>query len=204
MRVVTSAVGGGTPMITHDPPQSSISNPCLMTSALPTQSNAKSTPPAPIDPVGVPGREGNSSRTAATTSVSRPSMNSLAPKARANGSFAGTVSMAIMQLAPAMRSACMTFSPTPPTPNTAAVWPRSTLARLNTDPTPVRTPQPTRQADDNGTSSGIFTACTSCTTVASANTELAAKLHAGSPLTVKGCDMLPTEARHQVGWPLLQ
>ena len=96
------------------------------------------------------------------------------------------------------------MSPTPPTPNTAAVSPAWTLARLSTDPTPVRTPHPMRQADVIGTSLEILTACTSLTTVCSVKTDVPAKLEAGSPWKVKGCDTLPRVLTHQVGWPVLQ
>ena len=85
----------------------------------------------------------------------------------------------------------MTLRPTPPTPKTAAVSPGRTRARLSTAPTPVRTPQPMRQADVSGTSFGILTAWTSWTTVDSAKTDAAAKLYAGCPLNVNGVSMLP-------------
>src|ERR1700733_6791491 len=104
-----------------------------------------------------------------------------------------------MRVAPAIRSPWMTLRPTPPTPKTAAVSPGRTLARLSTAPTPVRTPQPMRHADVSGTSLGMRTACTSLTIVTSENTDAAAKLDAGSPLKVKGVDMLPSELLHHVG-----
>ena len=88
----------------------------------------------------------------------------------------------------------------------AFVYPKgqSLEASLNTAPTPVSTPHPTRHAELSGTWSGILTACTSFTTVASANTDVAAKFHAGWPSRVKGWSRLPAEDRHQVGWPALQ
>ena len=46
-------------------------------------------------------------------------------------------------------------------------------------------------------------ACTSFTTVYSAKYEEPAKFHAGSPSTVKGWLMLPSDLRHHVGWPVL-
>src|SRR5579863_5992605 len=98
----------------------------------------------------------------------------------------------------------MTLRPTPPTPKTAAVSPGRTLARFSTAPTPVSTPQPIRQAEESGTSLGMRTACTSWTTVTSANTDEAAKLEAGSPLKVNGVEMFPSDALHQDGWPVLQ
>src|ERR1700694_4766869 len=85
----------------------------------------------------------------------------------------------------------MTFSPTPPTPQTAAVAPLGTLALLNTAPTPVTTAQPMRQAACRGTSLSIGTTWISFTTVISLNADVAAKLKAGSPRTVKGLVMYP-------------
>src|SRR5580698_6902739 len=98
----------------------------------------------------------------------------------------------------------MTLSPTPPTPNTAAVSPGRTLARFSTAPTPVSTPQPMRQAEVSGTSLGMRTACTALTTVISEKTEAAAKFDAGSPLKVKGVEMFPSELLHHEGCPTLQ
>ncbi len=86
-----------------------------------------------------------------------------------------------MRLAPASRRPWITLRPTPPTPKTAAVSPGDTRARLRTAPTPVTTPQPMRHAEVSGTSLSILTAWTSFTIVDSQNTEVAAKLEAGSP-----------------------
>ncbi len=141
---------------------------------------------------------------AAAASVALASTKCVAPNWRPNSSLAATVSTATIRVAPAMRSPWITLRPTPPTPKTAAVSPGRTLARFRTAPTPVRTPQPMRQAEESGTSLGIFTACTSLTTVISEKTEAAAKLEAGSPLKVNGVEMLPSELLHQVGWPVLQ
>jgi len=60
-------------------------------------------------------------------------------------------------------------SPTPPQPITATVAPGSTLAALNTAPTPVITPQPTSAARSSGISSSIFTIEFSCTSICSPN-----------------------------------
>ena len=95
----------------------------------------------------------------------------------------------------------MVERPTPPAPNTAALSPGCTLARLNTEPMPVTTPQAMRHAEVSGTSLSIGTACTSLTTVISANDDVAAKLPAGSPPTVKISRRLPSVLRHQVGLP---
>ena len=46
----------------------------------------------------------------------------------------------------------MTFNPTPPTPITTTLLPGWTLAVFTTEPKPVITPQPTMQAEVNGTS----------------------------------------------------
>ena len=100
----------------------------------------------------------------------------MAPNCSASASFFGSVSIAMMVDAPCTFSAWITFRPTPPTPNTAALWPRFTFARLSTEPMPVTTPQPTRAADVSGTSSGILTHWMSRTTVRSANALVAAKL----------------------------
>ena len=95
----------------------------------------------------------------------------------------------------------MVERPTPPAPNTATLSPGCTLARLNTEPMPVTTPQAIRQAEVSGTSGSIGTACTSLTTVISANDDVAAKLPAGSPPTVKISRRLPSVLRHHVGLP---
>jgi hypothetical protein len=119
---------------------------------------------------------------AATASVEEASTKWVAPNWRASPSLEARVSTAMIRLAPARRRPWITLSPTPPTPKTAAVSPAWTLARLSTEPTPVRTPQPMRQAEVMGTSLEILTAWTSLTMVDSVNTEVAAKLEAGSPL----------------------
>ena len=141
---------------------------------------------------------------AATASVDEASTKWVAPNWRARPSLEARVSTAMIRLAPASRRPWITLSPTPPTPNTAAVSPACTLARLSTEPTPVRTPHPMRQAEVMGTSLEILTAWTSFTMVDSANTEVPAKFEAGSPLKVKGWDTLPRVLTHQVGWPVLQ
>ena len=109
-------------------------------------------------------------------------MKWVAPNCMARSSFEAMVSTATMRLAADRRRAWITFSPTPPTPNTAAVSPGATLARLSTEPTPVSTPQPIRHAEVKGTSLEMGTAWTSWMMVYSANTDAAAKFDAGSPL----------------------
>ncbi len=141
------------------------------------------TPPVhPSAPATRSGPGGTSSRIAATGSVAEASTKWVAPNWRASASFDARVSTAMIRLAPVRRRPWITLSPTPPTPKTAAVSPGCTFARLRTAPTPVSTPQPMRHAEVSGTSFEIRTAWTSSTTVESANTEVAAKLEAGSPL----------------------
>ena len=69
----------------------------------------------------------------------------------------------MMVVAPAISAPCMTFSPTPPAPNTATVVPGWTCAVLMAAPTPVVTPQPTSAAWPNGTSLSMGTAAISGT-----------------------------------------
>ena len=78
---------------------------------------------------------------------------------------------------------------------------RLTLARLNTAPMPVTTPQPTRAADVNGTSSSIFTHCVSRTSVCSPNALVEAKLQIRSPSIVNGCVRAPSVLRQRAGCP---
>ena len=59
-------------------------------------------------------------------------------------------------------------------------------------------------ADVSGTSSGIFTHCTSRTTVRSAKALVAAKLKIGSESRVNGWLQLASVARHEVGLPSAQ
>ena len=52
------------------------------------------------------------------------------------------ISTPMIMSAPASRSPWITLSPMPPSPNTTALAPASTLAVLMTAPIPVVTPQP--------------------------------------------------------------
>ena len=65
--------------------------------------------------------------------------------------------MAMMRPAPLARAAWMTLRPTPPTPITAQVSPRPRSVRFHTEPMPVSTPQPMRQATERSMSSSTFT-----------------------------------------------
>src|ERR1700734_1364052 len=193
------------PMATALPAQSRQSRALRSTAGWPTQSKAHVTPPSGKSAPAADSRlAGTSSRTAAAASPALASTKCVAPNWRPSVSLAATVSTATILVAPAMRNPWITFRPTPPTPKTAAVSPGLTLARLRTAPTPVNTPQPMRQADMRGTSFGMRTACTSLTMVTSEKTDAAAKFDAGSPLKVKGVEMLPSELLHHVGWPVLQ
>src|SRR5664280_3548488 len=168
------------PMARALPPQSSTSRALRNTAGWPTQSNDQLTPPVhPRAPDTRSGAGGTSSRMAATASVADASTKWVAPNWRARFSLEASMSTAMIRLAPAIRRPWITFSPTPPTPKTAAVSPAWTLALLSTDPTPVRTPHPMRHAEVMGTSLEILTAWTSLTTVSSLDTEVPAKLDAG-------------------------
>ena len=105
----------------------------------------------------------------------------------------------MIALAALMRRAWMEERPTPPAPNTAALSPGCTLARLKTDPTPVTTPQAIRQAEVSGTSLSIGTACTSLITVSSANDEVAGEVAGRLAVEVKGSLAVADRLRHQVG-----
>ena len=70
--------------------------------------------------------------------------------------------------APAMAAPWMQLRPTPPQPITATVEPGSTLAVLNTAPTPVVTPQPISAARSRGMSLRIFTSACSWISICSA------------------------------------
>ena len=79
------------------------------------------------------------------------------------------MSTAMTLPAPAMAAPWMQLSPTPPQPITATVDPGSTLAVLNTAPTPVVTPHPMSAARSRGMSSRIFTRPCSWMSMRSAN-----------------------------------
>lgn len=101
---------------------------------------------------------------------------SVAPNWRAQSSFAGTRSTAMIRRAPASTPPWMMFNPIPPAPKTAIVRPASTRARFSTAPTPVMMPQPISAACGIGISFGILIALDSRTTVCSAKVEVLAKL----------------------------
>ena len=79
------------------------------------------------------------------------------------------MSTPMMRLAPAMTAPCTTLRPMPPSPKTATVDPGVTLAVLSTAPTPVVTPQPSRQTLSSGAAGLIFATAISGSTVYSEN-----------------------------------
>ena len=68
---------------------------------------------------------------------------------------------------------------------------------------PVTTPQASRQAVVSGMSGLTGTAWIACTTMRSANDDVAAKLKQGCPSSVNGWLMLPIDLRQWVGRPVL-
>ena len=79
---------------------------------------------------------------ATTSSTSFGLMKSVMPNFSASACRSGFRSTPTMRSAPTSRQPWMTFSPMPPSPNTATVDPGSTRAVLITAPMPVVTPQP--------------------------------------------------------------
>ena len=59
---------------------------------------------------------------------------------------------------PATFAAMIALSPTPPTANTAMLWPGWASSARSTVPAPVWTPQPSGPSNSIGASSGTFTA----------------------------------------------
>ena len=110
---------------------------------------------------------GQISLIASSVSTSAALMKWVAPNWRASSSFRGLVSTAMIGTASARAAPWITLRPMPPTPITSTLWPWVTLARLNTAPTPVMTPQPSSDATSNGTSLLIGTAWRALTTVCS-------------------------------------
>src|SRR5436305_1088012 len=98
---------------------------------------------------------------AATASVARASTKSVAPKSRAIASLAGLASTATIRTAPAIHAACTALSPMPPTPKTATVSPRPTLARFQTAPAPVSPPHAVSEARSSGTPAAAMRTLTS-------------------------------------------
>src|SRR3990167_10766603 len=96
---------------------------------------------------------------------------SVAPKRVASCSFSGGRSTAMIRDAPAMAAPLMAARPTPPQPMTATVEPGSTWAEWKTEPTPVMTPQPIRQARSSGMSLSIAQSAFSWTRICSAKEE---------------------------------
>src|SRR5918993_93037 len=144
---------------------------------------------------------------ASTVGGGMPMMTALPPQSRTSTalrSTAGWPTQSKAHMTPDRVRSLMALRPPPPTPKTATGSPCWIFARLRAAPAPVRTPQPMRQAELSGTSSGMRMAWTSCTTVYSEKYDEPAKFQAGSPSTVKGWLMLPSDLRHHVGCPVLQ
>src|SRR6476620_978882 len=178
----------GTPSMMSWPPQARRSVDVLMRAVDPTHSKTWSAP------------FGQISLTAATRSKSGPSgqMKCVAPNWRAYASFVGVVSTAMIGRPSESAAPWITLSPMPPTPMTTTDWPCDTFARLNTAPTPVRTPQPMSEAEANGTSLEIGMADVPLTTVSSTKTEVLANWKHLSPSTVNGRVSLPRLVRQNV------
>ena len=115
--------------------------------------------------------------------------------------------MAMMRSAPAKAAPLTADSPTPPQPITATVEPGSTLAALNTAPTPVITPQPTSAARSSGMSGSIFTIAFSCTSISSAKDDRFRNWFISSPpfhdrrRETPGGN-LTSVFSHRLGWPV--
>src|SRR5882762_3757491 len=88
----------------------------------------------------------------------------------------------MMRSAPAMRAPWITERPTPPQPNTATLEPGSTLAVLNTAPTPVVTPQPTSAAHSAGILGSVFIKFSADTVAYSAIAPQPEKMLSAAPL----------------------
>ena len=81
----------------------------------------------------------------------------VAPNRNANSRLASTGSTTTIFSAPASRAPWIAPLPMPPNPMITTVSPGATSAVLTAEPHPVVTPQPSRQARDNGMSSSILT-----------------------------------------------
>ena len=85
--------------------------------------------------------------------------------------------------------------------------PGSTLAALNTAPTPVITPQPTSAATSSGISSSIFTIEFSCTSICSPNEErlrnwFMCSLPFQCMRWATPGSILTLVSSHRLGWPV--
>src|SRR5262249_7802035 len=84
--------------------------------------------------------------------------------------------------------------------------PGSTLAALNTAPTPVITPQPTSAARSSGISGSIFTVAFSCTSICSANEDKLKAWFRCCPFQVIRCatpgSILTSVFSHKFGCPV--
>ena len=112
--------------------------------------------------------------------------------------------------APAIAAPWMQLSPMPPPPITATVEPGSTLAVLNTAPSPVVTPQPMSAARSSGMSLSIFTSACSCTSICSAKLDRSKNWCTGVPSWCRrgGCRRAHAAVsdlfEHSDRWPVRQ
>ena len=83
--------------------------------------------------------------------------------------------------APTRRAAATICRPIPPQPTTHTLSPTATRAALRTAPTPVTTPQPSKDASHSASSGGIATAAAAGTTQRSAKHETKLKCCSVSP-----------------------
>src|SRR4051794_33136066 len=191
-RKLASVPNLGTPRITQVPPQSRASIEVRISAGWPTHSKETSTP------------FGQISLIASMVSTSAALMKWVAPNCLASSSFFGLVSTAMIGKASASAAPWITLRPMPPTPITSTLWPWDTLARLNTAPTPVMTPQPSSEATSKGTSLLIGTAWRAFTTVCSENAPMLANCSTLRSPWRNGADILPIDCRQWVGRPLSQ
>ena len=106
----------------------------------------------------------------------------VAPNCLASTSFDSATSTATIGFAPAIAAPWITFRPTPPVPITITAVPGSTLAVLNTAPTPVITPHETSAARSSGMSLSIFTRLSAASVAYSAITPQAENTFSELPL----------------------
>ncbi len=89
----------------------------------------------------------------------------VAPNPLAHSSFRGSVSTAMIVVAPASVAPAMAASPTPPQPMTAMESPRPTCPVLTAAPRPAMTPQPSSPATLAGASGFTLVHCPEWTRV---------------------------------------
>jgi hypothetical protein len=131
---------------------------------------------------------------------------------RANSSFSGLRSTAMIVAASASTAPWRTFKPTPPTPNTATELPGGTRAVLATAPTPVSTAQPMSAALSSGASAGSFTteragATTRSAIAPSAENDCSSRpwwRTRVDPSGMRNRRLIALPSAHRLGWPARQ